>query len=86
MTENIIVAIIGGVLGLIGALGGSYFANRKTAALMDFRLKNLEDKVDRHNRLIERTYALEQKTTINEEKIKVANHRIDDLEQKVEKH
>ena len=34
-----------------------------------------------HNNLIERTYKLEERTELQEEKIRVANHRIDDLEQ-----
>ena len=33
-----------------------------------------------HNSLIDRTYRLEERTELQEEKIKVANHRIDDLE------
>ncbi len=36
-----------------------------------------------HNNLIERTYKLEERTELQEEKIKVANHRIDDLEEAV---
>ena len=47
---------------------GVYIANRKNAALMEYRLKQLEDKVDKHNQVIERTYKLEQ--------------RVDDLEKK----
>ena len=36
-----------------------------------------------HNNLIERTYKLEERTELQEEKIKVANHRIEDLENEV---
>ena len=53
---------------------------RKTEALIEYRLLKLEEKVDKHNQVIERTYKLEETTAIIEEKIKVANHRIDDLE------
>ena len=49
-------------------------------ALIEYRLQQLEKKVDKHNNLIERTYKLEELTSLQEEKIKVANHRIDDLE------
>lgn len=76
MLEAIVVAIIS----LIGTLAGSYFANRKSAALVAYRLEALEKKVQAHNNLIERTYKLEEATALQEEKIKVANHRIDDLE------
>ena len=74
--ESIIVA----ALALIGTLAGTYFANRKASALIAYRLEQLEKKVQAHNNLIERTYQLEERTELQEEKIKVANHRIDDLE------
>ena len=45
-------------------------------------LEELEKKVDKHNSVIERTYSLEETQAVLEEKIKVANHRIDDLEKK----
>ena len=80
MSETIIVALITGGLALLGTLGGSYLANRKSAALIAYRLEELEKKVQAHNSLIDRTYRLEERTELQEEKIKVANHRIDDLE------
>ena len=74
--ETIIVA----ALALVGTLAGTYFANRKSAALIAYRLEELEKKVQEHNNLVERTYKLEERTEIQEEKIKVVNHRIEDLE------
>lgn len=76
MNETIIVAL----LSLAGTLAGSFFAQRKTSALIAYRLEQLEDKVQKHNNLIERTYHLEEEALLLEEKIKVANHRIEDLE------
>ena len=76
MTEAIIVAL----LGLAGTLAGSYLANRKSTALIVYRLEQLEQKVAKHNGLVERTYHLEESAAVFEEKLKVANHRIDDLE------
>ena len=76
MTESIIVA----VLSLIGTMAGAYFANRKSAALIAYRLQELEKKVNKHNGLVERMYNLETKADVFEEKLKVANQRIDDLE------
>ena len=76
MTEAIIVA----VLGLTGTLAGSYLANRKSAALVAYRLEQLESKVGKHNQVIERTYMLEESVSVLDERIKVANHRITDLE------
>lgn len=76
MTDAIIVAIITGAFSFLGV----YFSNRKSAALVEYRLKQLEEKVAAHNNLVERMYAVEEKQAITDEKLKVANHRIDDLE------
>lgn len=76
MTEAIIVA----ALGLVGTLAGSYFASRKSTALIAYRLAQLEAKVSKHNNLVERTYALEETVALMDERMKVANHRIADLE------
>ena len=65
MTETIIVAI----LSLCGTLAGAYMANRKSSALIEYRLKQLEEKVNKHNNVIERTYALEKRVEVDEEKI-----------------
>ena len=72
--------VIIAVIALVGTLGGSYMANKKTTALVVYRLEQLEDKVNKHNQVIERQYRLEERVAIDEEKLKVANHRIDDLE------
>ena len=76
MTEEIIIAL----LSLAGTLSGSYLASRKSTALIAYRLEQLEKKVQAHNNLVERMYRVEERTELQEEKIKVANHRIDDLE------
>ena len=76
MTETILVA----ALSLAGTLAGAYLANRRSAALVAYRLAQLERKVDKHNQVIERTYALEEAVSLLDERVKVANHRIADLE------
>lgn len=76
MTEAIIVA----ALGLVGTLVGSYLANRKSTALIAYRLEQLEQKVSKHNNLVERTYALEESVALMDERVRVVNHRIADLE------
>ena len=48
---------------------GVYISNRKTAAVMEWRLKELEKKVDKHNQVIERTYKLEQKVSDLEKQV-----------------
>lgn len=72
--------IIVALLALIGTLTGAYLSNNKTKALLAYRLERLEERVNKHNSLVERTYHIEEEQEIIKEKIKVANHRIDDLE------
>ena len=76
MTDTVIVAL----LSLAGTLIGAYWANHKSTALIAYRLEQLEEKVNKHNQVIERTYKLEEQEALLEEKVKVANHRIEDLE------
>ena len=73
-------AIIVGALALIGTIVGNLIGNNKTAALVTYRLEQLEKKVQLHNNAVERLYKVEQKAAVHEEQIKVANHRIEDLE------
>lgn len=87
----IITAIISGSVTLIVCLVNNYFQqsrskeeNDKTVALIDYRLTELTDKVNKHNSIIERTYNLEKLAVLLDEKLKVANHRIADLEQEDE--
>lgn len=70
MVSEIIVALIGGAVTLIGVL----IANSKAQAVTDTRLDELTREVREHNNFAHRVPVLE-------EQIKVANHRIDDLEQ-----
>ena len=77
MTEAIIVA----GFSLLGTLAGAYFSNKKSAALISYRLEQLEQKVAKHNSLVERMYNLEKREDVIEEKMRVANHRIADLEE-----
>ena len=69
ISSEIIVAVIAFCGTLVGTFGGIVAASKLT----DWRLEKLEAKVEKHNTIIERTYVLE-------EKMRVANHRIDDLE------
>lgn len=78
--ESIIAAAISGAVTLIVCMVNNHYQNASTRNLLDYRLTKLEEKVDKHNNVVERTYKLEELTALQEEKIKVANHRIDDLE------
>ena len=75
MGESIIVAIITGVLTLIGVL----ISNSRSQAVTETRLEELTREVRLHNNFA-------QRVPVIEEQIKVANHRINDLEDAVHKH
>lgn len=75
MTETIQVALISGLCVAVPTLITTFVNNRNNRTLINYRLDQIEKKQDKYNNVIERTYLLE-------EKMKVANHRIDDLERK----
>ena len=64
------------VITLIGTILTVYGGNK----LIVYRIEQLEKRVNKHNNLIERTFKIEERLTRDEEQIKVANHRIEDLE------
>lgn len=77
MSDTLIVAIIS----LIGTLGGTFGGILTSGKLTNYRLSELEKKVEEHNRLVERTYRLEEEQEVEKEKFKVINNRLRDLEQ-----
>lgn len=87
MTE----ALITGAVAILVCMINNYYTHReaekkhdKVVALLEYRLDQLTKQVEKHNSVIERTYKLEQEGALLEEKIRVANHRIEDLEKKKE--
>lgn len=76
MGDTIAVALISFAGTLIGTFGGIITANKLT----NYRIAQLEKKVEKHNSVVERVYQLEKGEAVIEEEIKVANHRIADLE------
>ncbi len=75
MSSETLVAI----LSLVGTLIGSVTAIMVSNKLTVYRIDQLEKKVNKHNNLVERTYKLEEAEQIVLEKLKVINHRIDEL-------
>lgn len=57
--KSMLPAVITGLL----SLWGVYTSNRKSQALIAYRLEQLEKKVDKHNQVVERTYKLEGAVT-----------------------
>ena len=62
MNEAVIVAL----LGFAGTLLGSLFGVLAAQKLTQYRLAQLEEKVNKHNNLIERTYSLEGRMDVVE--------------------
>lgn len=88
MSDPVIVGIITAVAAvvcqIIISMSGRSAAQRERAEsnrLIVYRLEQLEIKVDKHNNVIERTYQLEKDADVFKEQIKLANHRIDDIEE-----
>ena len=77
MSSDIIVSLIALLGSAVGTFGGILLNVRLT----NYRIEQLEKKVDRHNSVIERVYLLEKADAVEEEEIKVINHRLSDLEQ-----
>ncbi len=73
-------AVIVALIGLGGSALGSVLGVLASSKLTQYRLEQLEKKVDKHNNLIERTFILEEKLMVLENKVKVGDHRIEDLE------
>ena len=73
---NIIVSLITLVGTVLTVISGS----RLTA----YRIQKLEEKVQTHNNLIDRMYKVEQRIEVDENRLKVSEHRIDDLERDAE--
>ena len=74
--------IVAALLAFGGSLIGTFAGILTSSKLTEYRLKELEKKVEKHNNLVERMFILEDRVNLLEEKLKVANHRIDDLEGK----
>jgi hypothetical protein len=72
--------VIVGVLSLIGTLAGTFAGIITANKLTNFRIEQLEKKVDKHNSVVERVFKIEGELETIGEKFKVSNHRIDDLE------
>ena len=87
MNPTILASLISAGAAIAVCMINNHFQNAKTTkahndniVLISYRLEQLESKVDKHNNLIDRTYELERRADVMEEKIKVGNNRILDLE------
>lgn len=79
MSEGIAIALIGLCGSGIGSLVGAVISGK----VWQYRIEQLEIRVEKHNNLIERVYRIEEEQTVTGEKLKVLNHRVKDLENEV---
>lgn len=84
MSAMYLEAVIVALISLAGSALGSLFGIVVNAKLTNYRIEQLEIRVNKHNNLIERTYELEKTTRVQAEKIAAANHRIENLERRYE--
>ena len=77
MSETVLVALLSLAGTLMGSLCGILTANK----FSNYRIEQLEKRVEKHNNVVERVYRLEKHEAVVDEEIKVVNHRIDDLEE-----
>ena len=63
--ESVVAALVTGVLTLAGVL----VSNSRSRAVMEVKIDNLTRQVEKHNRMVERTYALEQDIAVVKAKI-----------------
>ena len=75
-------ALISGGCAAVAAIVVAVIQHKKTDALIEYRLKELEEKVDKHNNLIERTYELEKQSAVQHKELKSVARRVADLEKK----
>lgn len=76
MSDVVIVSLVSLFGTLFGSLAGILTANKLT----NYRIEQLEKKVEKHNNVIERVYELEKKEAVVTEEINTITHQIHDLE------
>ena len=78
--ETIVAALISATAAIVVCVITNRSQQKKTEALIEYKLDTLTERVDKHNNLVERMYHIEEVAAVYEEKMSVANHRIEDLE------
>ncbi len=74
MDNTIIVALIGGLFASIPSVIATIASNNKAQALMEYKIKQLDEKVEKHNDVIRRTYQLEEDVKVLKTKMDMYHH------------
>lgn len=80
--ETMWATIAAALISAAAAILVSVIQHRKSTALIEYKVDELKKEVEKHNNLVERTFKLEKDIEVIRNDMKVANHRIDDLEKK----
>lgn len=75
MPETVLVALLSLLGTILGTFGGILTANKLT----NYRIEQLEKKVEKHNHVIERVYELEKHEAVVDTEIKSMNHQIEEI-------
>ena len=75
MSETIIVPLLSLLGTILGTFGGILTASKLT----NYRIEQLEKKVEKHNHVIERVYELEKQEAVIDEEIKIMSHQIEEF-------
>ena len=78
-------SFLGTVIVGVLAFAGTYVSNHKSNAIWQYRVQQLEEKQDKHNKVIERTYKLEKDVASQERDMKTAFNQISDIKTSVSK-
>jgi len=87
MSETIITSLITGGVTLVVCMINNRYQLRQTdqkqqetVGLISYKLEELKKQVEKHNEVVKRMFIAEKRLDVLEERGKVVNHRIDDLE------
>ena len=82
MGENLLIARVTGGVTLAVCLINNFLQQSRTRALLEYKLSELTQRVNKHNDLVERTYRLEEQMSLADERIRELTRRLDKLEGK----
>ena len=75
MPETVLVALLSLLGTILSTFGGILTANKLT----NYRIEQLEKKVEKHNHVIERVYELEKHEAVVDTEIKSMSHKIEEI-------
>lgn len=79
MSEVMLAAIVTGAVTLAVSLVNNYFQQNRTRALLEYKLNELTERVNKHNNLVERTYRLEEQLSVANEKLRSISQKLKEL-------